>query len=181
MAAAREQIEAGRVDELSLRALARELGVTAPALYAYVDDKADLLAAVATDHFERLVERFDAVDVTDPVDRIRALCRAYIDHALAAPTLFHLMFRYPPTAVPGVDAFPPATRAFEVAAAATAAAIEAGQLDVVDATLASMTTWAAIHGVAEVLLLGFALDTELADALVTSTIETVIAGQRRPS
>ena len=44
---ARRQLERDGATELSLRAVARELGVTAPALYAYVDDKGELMAAVA--------------------------------------------------------------------------------------------------------------------------------------
>jgi len=46
------------------------------------------------------------------------------------------------------------------------------------ASVASLTMWAAVHGVAEVLLLGFGFDDATADALVRSTIETVLAGQR---
>lgn len=177
--AARSDIEAHGADALSLRRVARALGVTAPALYAHIADRDDLLAAVAGQHFEALVARFDAVDVDDPVDRVRALCRAYVDHALSSPSLFRLMFRYPPAPVEGVvDAFPPSARAFEVASAATAAAIEAGQLRTEDPLMASLTMWAAVHGVAEVLLLGFGFDDATADALVRSTIETVLAGQR---
>lgn len=180
VATARAELEANGVDSLSLRHLARTLGVTAPALYAHIADKQDLLAAVATDHFERLATRFAAIEEADPLARVRALSRAYVDHALESPTLFRLMFRYPPTPVAGVEAFPPATRAFESAASATAEAIAAGELAGPDPTLTSMTMWAAVHGVAEVLLLGFAADAEAAEALITSTIETVIAGQRVP-
>ena len=173
-------LESDGVDQLSLRGLARRLGVTAPALYAYVDDKYDLLAAVAAEHFEGLVARFDAIDEDDPLERIRALSHAYVDHALDSPALFHLMFRYPPIPVPGAEAFPPATRAFDEAAAATAAAIESGQLAATDPALASMTMWVSIHGVAEVLLLGLSADPIAAALLVDSVIDTVLAGQVTP-
>jgi AcrR family transcriptional regulator len=177
---ARAQLEQDGSGQLSLRAVARELGVTAPALYAYVEDKRELMAAIATQHFERLVERFESVPASDPLDRIRAVSRAYVDHALESPGLFRLMFRYPPSATSEVDAFPPATRAFEVASEATADAIEQGLLGVTDVTLACMTMWAAMHGVAEVLLMGFGYDDAAADELLTATIETVLAGQVHP-
>lgn len=179
IASAQQMLESEGVEQLSLRGLARHLGVTAPALYAYVDDKYDLLAAVAAEHFEGLVARFDEIDEDDPVERIRALSHAYVDHALASPALFHLMFRYPPTPVAGADAFPPATRAFEAAASATAAAIESGQLAATDPGLASMTMWMSIHGAAEVLLLGFSDDPETSALLVDSVIDTILAGQMR--
>jgi hypothetical protein len=90
------------------------------------------------------------------------------------------MFRYPPALgvpVDGVEAFAPATRAFEVAAAATEDARLAGQLDVDDTLTACLTMWAAVHGVAEVLLLGFAFDEAAAGSLIDSVIETVLVGQ----
>jgi AcrR family transcriptional regulator len=177
---ARAHVERAGAEELSLRAVARDLGVTAPALYAHVAGKRELLAAVAADHFERLVERFEAIDAADPLDRIRALARAYVDHARASPALFRLMLSYPPLATPEAEAFPPAARAFEVAAAATADAIDQGLLAVEDLTLACLTMWAAVHGVAEVLLMGFGFDDATAERLLATTVETVLVGQSHP-
>lgn len=180
IATAREHLARDGDEELSLRAVARDLGVTAPALYAYVDDKRELLAAVATEHFERLVERFEAIDVDDPLERIRHVSRAYVEHAVESPALFRLLFRFPPTRTQGVEAFPPATRAFEVAAAATRDAVDAGLLTVDDPAWASLAMWAAVHGVAEVLLLGLELDESAADSLIDSVTETMLRGQGAP-
>src|SRR5262249_36381650 len=139
VAAAKASLEKVGPENLSLRGVARDLGVTAPALYAYVHDNDDLLAALPAEHFEALVERFEAVDETDPIERIRGLSRAYVDHALSSPALFHLMFKYPALPVPGIEVFPPAARAFETAAAATASAMEAGLLSPRDPQLANLT------------------------------------------
>lgn len=177
---ARAQLERDEASQLSLRAVARELGVTAPALYAYVEDKGELLAAVAAEHFERLVERFESIAEPDPLERIRAVSRAYVEHALESPGLFRLMFRYPPSPTTEVDAFPPATRAFEVASEATADAVAQGMFAVDDVAMACMTMWAAMHGVAEVLLMGFGFDDDAAERLVSATIDTVIAGHVTP-
>ncbi len=177
---ARAQIERDGSAQLSLRAVARELGVTAPALYAYVADKRELLAAVATEHFDRLIERFEAIDEPDPLDRIRAVSRAYVDHALESPGLFRLMFRLPPSSTHGVEAFPPATQAFEVAAEATREAVTKGLLTVPDADAACLTMWAAVHGVCEILLMEFGFEDAAAEAFGTDTIETVLAGQMAP-
>lgn len=176
LAAARARLERDGVDQLSLRAVARDLGVTAPALYAYCEGKGELLAALAAAHFERLAERFAAVDADDPVERMRALSLAYVEHALESPPLFELMFRYPPVSGAGVEAFPPATRAFELATAAIAEAARAGRLRVADVGLAAMTMWAAVHGAAQVVLMGFPLDEVGAQRFVESVVDTVIAG-----
>jgi AcrR family transcriptional regulator len=180
VATARAQLERGDVAQLSLRAVARELEVTAPALYAYIDDKGELLAAVASDHFERLVDRFESITETEPLERIRAVSRAYVDHALESPALFRLMFRFPPSPTSEVDAFPPATRAFEVASEATADAVARGLLAVDDVTMACMTMWAAMHGVAEILLMGFGFDDDGAERFLTATVDTMLAGQVHP-
>ncbi|HKY14872.1 MAG TPA: TetR/AcrR family transcriptional regulator [Microthrixaceae bacterium] len=172
---ARTTIEHDGVDGLSLRGLARELGVTAPALYAHVDGKDDLLTEIASTHFELLISRFDAIDDEDPLDRIRALCRAYVDHALDAPALFHLMFRFPPRPVGPVEAFPPAERAYAAAEAATRSAVESGALAVEDPSVASMAMWAAVHGVAEVGLLGFA-DRQAIGDLLDAVVDTMLVG-----
>ncbi|MBS1848008.1 MAG: TetR/AcrR family transcriptional regulator [Actinobacteria bacterium] len=181
VAEARAAIERDGVEKLSLRGVARSLGVTAPALYAYVTDKDDLIAAVATGYFDELATRFDATEATDPLEEIRALSRAYVDHALASPRLFRLLFRYPPGTgamnVEGVATFAPATRTVEVATQATARAIEAGLLAPCEPVDAAMTMWAAVHGVAEVLLMGFAFDEADRDRFVESVISTVLAGQ----
>ncbi|NLV55028.1 MAG: TetR/AcrR family transcriptional regulator [Acidimicrobiales bacterium] len=179
IATARRHLEADGLGRFSLRAVARDLEVTAPALYAYVSSKEELVALVAAAHFEALARRFEEVGDDDPLDRVRALSRAYVDHARSSPKLFALMFRFPPVPVPDADAFPPAARAFDVAARATADAIESGALAVDDATEASLTMWCAVHGVAEVLLMGFATD-DAADALVDRVIDTVLAGQAHP-
>jgi AcrR family transcriptional regulator len=181
VATARAQLERDGSAELSLRAVARELGVTAPALYAYVEDKRELMAAVATEHFERLIERFEAVDEPDPVARVRAVSRAYVDHAVASPALFRLMFNYPPSSAGEVEAFPPATRAFEVAAGATADAMAQGLLRTTDVALVSMVMWAAMHGLAEILLMGFSFDQAGAEQLITATIDTMVAGLAAPA
>jgi len=180
LATARAQLERDGAEQLSLRGVARDLGVTAPALYAYVRDKRDLLAGVAEEHFERLVARFEAVDDPDPLERIRGLSRAYLDHARSSPALFHLLFRYPPTAIPEAEAFPPATRAFELAARTTAAAIDAGLLAQTDPADAGTVMWCAVHGVAEIVLMGFAADDAAVDALLDRVVDTVLAGQVAP-
>ena len=178
---ARTHIEKNGIEKLSFRGVARELGVTAPALYAYVQDKQELLEIIAAEHFALLGERFDSIEPTDdPVERIRRLSRAYVDHALDSPTLFRVMFRFPPRPTSGVDAFPPAATVFEKAAESIHEAVAAGTFATDDADLAALTMWASIQGVCGVLLLGFAPDPEQADRLIGSVIDSMIAGQVNP-
>lgn len=94
-------IETDGLDEFSLRATAREVGVSANAAYRHFADKSDLLNAVAQYGFEQLGRRMRrAMSATrtgrNPaelaVNRFKATGRAYVDFALAHPELFEVMF-----------------------------------------------------------------------------------------
>lgn len=179
VAATRDLIRSDGLEAVSLRRVGAALGVTAPALYAYVQDKRDLLRAVADEEFTALVARFQAVQADDPVERTRGYCRAYIEHALASPELFKVMFLFPPGV--GMDpaeetALASATEAFTLPVDALVETIEAGRLRETDPLLATFTTWTAMHGTAEVLLMGFDFDDAFRERLIESTVELVVRG-----
>jgi len=180
VAAARELIAADGLERLSVRRVAARLGVTAPALYAHVDDKDDLLRAVAELEFTRLLERFDAIaeSVSDPLERIRAQSHAYVEHALADPALFRVMFLFRPAWSPQPNApeLPLATKAFERAAGAVEEAIAAGRLRAGDPLLASLAIWSAAHGVATVILAGIDLGHAYEERLVDTVVDAVLTG-----
>lgn len=180
VAAARDQIIQKGLYAVSLRQVGASLGVTAPALYAYVDDKRDLLRGVAEHEFGVLLKRFDGVHEVDPIQRMRRLSRVYIEYAVENPELFKTMFLFPPelniTAVTGEE-LPLATKAFNYAADAIGQAIEQGLFRAdLDPLMVTFTTWTATHGLANVLLLGFAFDDRTKDLLIDTVLDTVIAG-----
>ena len=183
VAEARAMVQAGGLEALSLRRLATRLGVTAPALYAHVSSKRDLVRAVAEVEFDHLLARFDKIDTTDPLERIRAQSRAYVDHARENPELFQVMFVFPPDlgAAPlpeGVE-LPAATRAFTTALAAVEEAMDEGVIERADPVLVALTLWTANHGVAMALLLGLALPGDLEDALVDEVTGRLVLGWAR--
>jgi AcrR family transcriptional regulator len=179
--ATRSMIQSGGLESVSLRRVAKALGVTAPALYAYVSDKEDLLRSVAEGEFDRLMAAFDRIDETDPIERIRRLGRAYVDHAVADPALFRTMFLFPPELAISQSTgqeLPAATKAFEMALGATTDAVEQGIFPDVDPLTAALTTWTAMHGLADILLLGFVFDDTAREELIETVIDTMIAGLR---
>lgn len=82
------------LDAFTLRECARRAGVSHGAPAHHFGDVGGLLADVAADGFEALTGRMDsyAGDLSDPLDRLIAIGQAYIDHALAAPGQFRVMF-----------------------------------------------------------------------------------------
>ena len=164
---------------VSLRRVGAALGVTAPALYAYVTDKRDLLRGVAEYEFGELIKRFESIDDPDPLVRMRRFSRAYIDHALENPELFKTMFLFPPDLEFGGttgEELALATRSFEVGLVAINEAIEQGLIRNIDPVMAGLTLWTATHGCADVLLMGFELDEASREELITHVLDTVIAG-----
>lgn len=78
---------------LSLRAVAREVGVDIAAVYRHFKGKDDLLLAVARRGFAALADRTgDALaGAASPREHVRALVHAYVGLARDEPELFRLM------------------------------------------------------------------------------------------
>ncbi|MGP4018657.1 TetR/AcrR family transcriptional regulator [Saccharopolyspora sp. 5N708] len=90
-------VEHGR-DAVTLRAIARELGITAPALYRYYESREDLLRQLCDDICADLAaELHVAMDSVDEefLAKIFAMCRAFRRWALAHPEEFALVFATP--------------------------------------------------------------------------------------
>lgn len=185
-AAARAQIEAVGLAGLSLREVARSLGVSAAALYAHVDGKRGLVAAVAEDAFEGLGARFAAIDAADPIDHLRAQSRAYVDYALEAPNLYQVMMAFEPQ-LPGLALHEArdeiqlerATAVFGSAMRAVDAAIAADLLVLDDPTLVALILWASVHGLVGSLTSGLDLPVTVSAQFVDAAIETTIRGLLR--
>ena len=94
MALAKDHIAEHGTEKLSLRALAREAGVSPTAPYRHFPTKKCLLAALATEGFETLGGRTRAVVESDlnVEDRFVAMGVAYIEFAMENPVAYQLMF-----------------------------------------------------------------------------------------
>jgi len=178
-AAAREILVNEGLHSVSLRRVAASLGVTAPALYAHVVDKRDLLQGIAEKEFESLLERFRAVADGDAVDRLRRQARSYIEYACENPDLFRAMFLFRPelTSEERGDSPPLATRVLQAFTETVRAGVEAGSFSPdPDPRLLALTVWTAAHGAATALLSGPSLDVELQARLPDCAVDTLIAG-----
>lgn len=91
--AALEMLEQDGPDALSLRALARAVGVSSMAPYHHFSDRAALLAAVATEGFERLQARKQDIQAAQPSLReaLAAGGANYVRFILDNPNLYRLM------------------------------------------------------------------------------------------
>jgi AcrR family transcriptional regulator len=127
-----KQIAEQGVPALSLRAIARDMGKTAPGLYRYYPSRDDLVTALIIEAFNSFSQYLetarDAYPSDDHTDRYRAVCEAYFRWAVATPSRYTLIFGSP---VPGYQmgeaAYPSAQRGFLVLQAVIGQALAAGK------------------------------------------------------
>jgi len=98
---------------LSLRAIAREMGVTAPALYRYFDGHEVLVEALAADFYNELSDSMEAASAASQADepsdpgkqvahRLMAAATSFRTWSVSHPAEFSLIFGTP---IPGVDLY----------------------------------------------------------------------------
>jgi len=123
---ARRQLAAHGAQGLSLRAVARELGMVSSAIYRYFPSRDELLTALIIDAYDVLGEAAEAADSGVPEPDIRgrwrATCGAVRSWALAHPHEYALIYGSP---VPGYQA-PQATVASAIRVVRVLGAILAG-------------------------------------------------------
>ena len=92
LAAAEAILRRDGLPALTLRAIAREAGVSHGAPAHHFKDLSELLSELAAVGFERLTSMMQEMDVTDP-NWSSAASHAYVAFAIDNPGLFSLMFR----------------------------------------------------------------------------------------
>jgi AcrR family transcriptional regulator len=163
---------------LSLRELARDIGVSHAAPGRHFKDKQALLDALALDGYERLNQAVAAAAaLTDPTfeERMTTLARAYLGFAVENPELLELMFarKHDPDSsaqlAAAVDqSLTGLTRMF-------AEAQERGEIIQGDPERIAMVATASLHGLAA-LITSCALDAEEALAGLDEHVHLILHG-----
>ncbi|KYF88961.1 hypothetical protein BE17_06645 [Sorangium cellulosum] len=154
-------LEHQRAEDLSLRALGRELGVSPRAPYRHFETKEELLAAVAVvavEGFrafgELLAPRVNAAGA-DPIARLRAIAEAYVVFAVERPAALRVMYAPHDTVK---ESAPDLLRARAEGHRATmdslAEAQAAGILRGGDPMQLALVLWSSMHGLAVLLTQG---------------------------
>ncbi|MBU0916634.1 MAG: TetR/AcrR family transcriptional regulator [Gammaproteobacteria bacterium] len=166
--------------ELSLRALARYLGVSANAVYRHFADKEALLSALAAEGFRRFARAQAEARAKSEQDPL-ATGMGYVHFAQQHPALFRLMF----------GSF---TRSHEDAELQEAAIDAFGQLlqdsrapgqtgDIDEATMMlAIARWSLVHGLSHLLLEGqlglFGAQGNQHDALIAAVLQASVGGMK---
>lgn len=130
-----QQIAESGAASLSLRSIARALGITAPAIYNYFPRRDDLVTAMIIDAYtsfgDALIAARDVISTDDLPGRLIAIGSAYRQWALHYPQRYHLIFGTP---IPGYVApmekvQPFAARSLGVLVSVVEALRQAGELN----------------------------------------------------
>ena len=150
-------VEEEGVGALSLRAVARSVGVSHMAPYNHFHDRASLVAAVATEAYDTLNRALSSAMARLPDEPARQLQEAgiaYVRFAVTHPALFRLMFSpelgnkgaYPELAEAAARALTVLGTALERSGASSGPDGEEG--------IAPLLAWSLVHGLAVLLLDG---------------------------
>jgi len=119
-AIARQQMAQFGTGSLSLRAIATEMRMTAPAIYRYFENRDALITELLVDAFSALAESLEMTAQAHcddhPYDRLFAVLMAYRGWAVANPTDFQLIYGnpIPDYTAPRERTVPAVIRAFAV-------------------------------------------------------------------
>jgi AcrR family transcriptional regulator len=183
LAAAEKILEKDGVDALTLRAVARAVGVSHTAPKNHFGDLEGLLSELAAVGYLRYGEALsDAMDEAgaDPRLRMRAMGRAYVGFARAHPGMFLLMFRSErlDMTLPALqEAIESTRRALRVA---TTSAASVTPLQPLQLAASATASWALVHGFAMLLLDGRLRNTlaSLPETSVDTLLDAVLDALR---
>lgn len=152
---AQQHLVSNGPDKISLRALAREVGVSQTAPYRHFPDKTALLAALAAEGFRRLNEASIEADPLgqSAAERMLVTGRAYVEFALKNPDLYRLMFG---PMIPADAEFEEldehGTRAYETIVQLITDGIKSGEFIDQDPLILANSAWSLVHGVASLMI-----------------------------
>lgn len=135
---------------LSLRAVAREAGVSPAAPYHHFKDKSELLGAIAKEGFDKLKGVLAEAFATAGCDETRsALGVAYVEFSRAHPALYRVMWDSARNGEKMPEADPHEETAFDLVKQ-TLRAAAGGEISDLDLELTAIASWCAAHGLAEI-------------------------------
>jgi AcrR family transcriptional regulator len=148
--------QTGEEDSVTLRAVARAAGITAPAIYAHFSSPYEIKLALVQRTFAALADALRPAAATEqpPVPALYAVCRAYLDFAADHPHLYRVLFERSrrETIEPGAAGTDTAiivgADAFGVLLDAVRACVDAGDSAETSAQAATVRVWVSLHGMA---------------------------------
>jgi len=153
-----ESVHAHGASALSLRDVARRVGVSHAAPAHFFKNKAGMLSAFAAQGFQRLADVVaDEINRSKPIDGAHALAsigRAYVRFAVSEPAQFEVMFRLDVLDATSPELQEASDLAFRLLIATIEQCKQEGSLGDRDEMLVALAAWSIVHGLASLWISG---------------------------
>lgn len=141
------------VEQTTIRKIASEVEYSVGTVYVYYKDKNDILHDLHTQGFQQLGGEMRVLfNVTDPMERLKALGRVYLQFALENPDMYDLMFtlKAPMDFLDSVhkEEWNEGKGTFDVLRATVNHCMEKGHFKGHQLEPLSFAIWSAVHGMA---------------------------------
>jgi AcrR family transcriptional regulator len=133
--------------DLSLRALAKAVGVSPAAPYRHFTDRSKLMGAIAAEGFHRFSASLASAGLNhEPIPALKSLGMAYLKFAFDHPSLYKLMFSQYGYSLENPECQKSAGLALDALIGTIARAHESGWKPGQNVMPLAMSYWAALHG-----------------------------------
>jgi AcrR family transcriptional regulator len=181
--AARDLVLKEGYESVSMRKIAEKIEYSPTTIYLYFKDKNELVESLCEETFALLLATLERIGAqhTDPIEQMRACCRAYVNFGLQHPDYYRVTFLIShEVAVPySMVMESMAAKAFMYLRTGVEACIAKGKFRKVDVEITSQALWAALHGITALLIVkkGFpwADKNQVIDAVIDGAIRGLMA------
>ena len=180
--AARELFLKEGYENVQMRRIAEKIEYSPTTIYLYFENKADLLYAVCQETFAKLYKKMAAINekYVDPVERLRAGGRAYVEFGLKYPNHYRMTFINHPQLPGGKEQYlreeSMGMRAYDQLRQQVAQCVEENHFKVTDVEAISQALWAVLHGVTALLITKPDFPWVKKEALIELTVNSAIDG-----
>jgi AcrR family transcriptional regulator len=174
-------------ENVSMRKIADRIDYSPTTIYLYFQDKIDLLDCICEETLSRLQERLAGIrdEYSDPVERMHRGLRAYIDFGLEHPgdyrVAFILEFKQYIESGRCLRCHTLGQQTFDGLRNDVAECVRSGAFASGDIEAMSQVIWAAIHGLASLLITRSHFPWVDRDLLIETLVDSLIRGFRRPA
>lgn len=165
---------------LSMRKIAREIGVSATSIYLYFENKDHLVHTLIEESVEDLSVALEhsAEGKPDTIERFKAIIESYVNFAMEYPEKYQVIYsvqsermaRYPK------EKFRKARRGYALLESVIKDGMEQGLMELDEPMIAAYSIWAQLHGVNSVVL-NQRLDSRInKDKFIEESIDHIVQG-----
>lgn len=165
---------------LSMRVIAKEVGVSATSIYLHFKNKDHLMHTLIEESVEELSDHIEEKvrQKTTMLERFEACINAYIEFGLQNPEKYLIIYNVKPEAMARYpkEKFRKVRRSYELLAGIIEEGVAEGVMDVDDPKLAAYSIWAQMHGVVSVVL-NQRLDSRIDQKVfISESLEHIVQG-----